>query len=629
MSDKTIIECRHPFLYYCINILRPLEKLSEQLSSFGMIFFIIASAMTFADVFLRYLFHRPFNGTVELTEIMMAVIVFSSVSYTQWKKNHVTMDIITAKLRPDKRDILDLSTTIWSLAIIGYTIYAMFPYGWSTTKVTSILGIPLNPFIFFAILGVSLLWLTLLYDAMVLLSRVRRKYYAFIVTSSALPILAGYWLASHRLVGMSSAVVGLTGLTAMFLLFFLGMPIPFALMGTGFVFVANLRGIFPSTIMLGSTWYDTVASYSWSPLVSFMFMGFLCFYARFGEDLYTTARLWLGHKRGGLAIATVCACSLFGAVVGDVLAGSVAMAAIALPEMRKAGYMDDLSVGTLACSGTIGTLIPPSVVLIIYGVLSEQSIASLFIAGIVPGIICASLFILSIWMRVYFKPELAPRLIKDKNAEISKSLVKCLPILSIFILVIGGIYTGAFTANEGGSIGVIGTLILGLIMGRIRMKELRRALHESANFISMTFTIIGGSIVIGYLLSISRIPYLISNSIASLNTWPMLILIAIILSMCVMGCFFPNIPLLLICIPIFLPLAKFYQWDLIWFGVLMTLVFNLASITPPFGISLFVMKGIADIPLARMYKAAIPFVLALILSIVICIIFPIICTILV
>ena len=578
------------FLGRATAALLPAESLSKWLSAAGMSVFMLMVFLTFVDVFLRYWFGKSINGTVEITELMMVIVVFSSTAYTQWQKSHVTMDILTSKLTEPRRALLAVATTLWSLATIGFCSYTTARYAASTSSVTLVLRIPLTPFIGLASFGFALLAVTLLHDLLKALSeacrRAGNRQAVLALCLGCLPMLGAWWVATHKLPGMGSVAVGVLGLVFLFALFFLGMPVAFALMATGLVFIANLRGVSAGFTTLGKSMYATASSYAWSPLMFFMLMGYLCFHARFGEDIYGCARKWLGHLRGGLAVGSVAACALFGAVVGDVLAGSIAMAAIALPEMRKHGYNDELAVGTLACSGTIGCLIPPSTTFIIYGVLAQQSIGDLFVAGIIPGLLCALCF------------------------------------MGIFFLVIGGIYGGVFTATEGGGIGAFGTLLLALFMRRMNRKNFIATLHNSAKFISMCFTVLCGAIVLSYFMAMTRIPMVLANSIAALDVAPMLVLFAIVMTFCILGCFLPSMPLLLICVPIFVPIAKVFGWDLIWFGVIITVLDNMASITPPFGISLFVMKEVAGVTLGTMYRSAVPFVIALFVCLLLIVLFP-------
>jgi tripartite ATP-independent transporter DctM subunit len=309
-------------------------------------------------------------------------------------------------------------------------------------------------------------------------------------------------------------------------------------------------------------------------------------------------------------------------VVGDSLAGSVAMSAIALPEMRKSGYDDALAIGCLACSGTIGSLIPPSTTFILYGVLAEQSIGQLFIAGVIPGLLCMVCFIavIMIWSRI--NPAAAPASPRVSRMEALISLRSALPILAIFLLVIGGIYGGIFTATEGGGIGVFGMLSLAFFLRRMTKKKLSAALNDAGKFTSMCFALLAGANLLGNFMTLSRIPMVLANEIAALNVTPMLVMLAIIIVLCFLGCFIPAIPLVLICVPIFVPIAKVFGWNLIWFGVISTLVKNMACITPPFGINLFVMKGIADVPIGLMYRASLPYVFGLFVCVGLIVAFP-------
>lgn len=603
-----------------------IEKPLRWCGNIGIFFFFIMVLITFADVFLRYFFGHPLDGTVEITGIMMAMIVFAYTGYAQYTKTHINMDIITHKLRPDTKASLEFATTVWSTFTIAMCIYAMTRYAMTNQKATPILGIPYAPFIYLGMGGVCLLFLALVRDTLIsLLEMLRQAGTIKIVIGiflAIVPLLVAWYFGTHRIMGLNGLHVGIIGIIFLFTLFFLGMPIGFALMATGFLFVCVLRGQTAGINMFGNSWFNTVSNYTWAPLMSFMLMGYACYYSRFGEDLYRLGTAWIGHMRGGLAIGTVAACTLFGAVVGDTLSGTIAMSAIALPEMRKARYDDKLALGTLSCSGTIGSLIPPSTTFILYGVLAEQSIGDLFMAGIFPGLLCMVCFMSIVWLMVLKNPNLAPRREKAPLAERISTLKGGLPIVLLFILVIGGIYGGLFTATEGGAIGAAGTIILGIIMGRLKRENFCKSMEESSRFTAMCFTLLGGATILGYFMTMSRMPTMLANSIASLDVAPLVVMLVIVVVMCVLGCFLPAIPLILITVPIFLPIAKSFHWDLVWFGVIFAILNNMASITPPFGINLFVMKGVANVPLGLIFRAATPFVLALLFCLGIIIAFP-------
>ena len=610
----------------CVDFLKPLENVCQKASALGMLFFLIMVLITALDVGLRYFLSRPLSGTLELTEFFMVIVFFTSVAYAQWTGGHIVMDVVTAKLSEKTQTLLAVVTTFWSVCTVAFCLIAMMDYAVSCELYSPTLNLPVAPFVWFASAGCLLLLLTLVHDFLAAILHACER----CCTTSALLALvvalvstaAFLWFATHRMRGFSSVVLGVWGCAFMFFLFFSGMPVAYALMASAAVFIANMRGTVAAWTMLGQVWYNTVASYDWSPLMFFLLMGYVCFQGQFGQDLYRAARSWMGHWRGGLATGSVCACTAFGAVVGDSLAGSVAMSAIALPEMRKSHYDDALAIGCLACSGTIGSLIPPSTTFILYGVLAEQSIGELFIAGVIPGLLCMFCFIgvIVVWARI--NPAAAPASPRVPRLEALASLRSALPILFIFVLVIGGIYGGIFTATEGGGVGVFGMLALAFVLRRMNGKKLSAALNEAGKFTAMCFALLAGANLLGNFMTLSRIPMVLANAIAALDIAPMLVMLAIIIVLCFLGCFIPAIPLVLICVPIFVPIAKVFGWNLIWFGVISTLIKNMACITPPFGINLFVMKGIADVPIGLMYKASLPYVVGLFVCVGLIVAFP-------
>lgn len=602
------------------------DQFCRYLSIGGMSLFLVMVLLSFCDVFLRYVFNTPLRGTVEITEFLMVVGVFSSVAFCQVNKSMVTMDIVTARLPKNILYPLEIITNLLSLGIMIACTYATARYALTCQIHSSIYDIPYRWFINFGTFGMGLLAAALLKDVVVSITMALRHASPLRVVCAlaigALLIAGCLWLITHRLTGWSPEALGGIALILLLVMFFLGVPVPYALLLSGFVFSCAIRGQAAGLSMFGKSWYNTVQSYNFSPLIFFMLMGNFCFYSKFGQDIYRCARERIGHLRGGLAMGTVVACALFGAVVGDVLPGSIAMAAIALPEMRKYNYDDGLAVGTLACAGTLGCLIPPSGSLIIYGILAEQSIGTLFMASVIPGLLCMVIFMITVWIMVFLKPELAPRLPKVEPKDRAPVLRNVLPVGAIFMLVIGGIYGGFFTPTEGGAVGATGVLILALLLRRLSWKELFGCLSDTAKYSSMSFAVLGAASALGVLMTLSRIPMFTANYIATLDVAPMLVMAVILLALIFLGCFIPAMPLMLICIPLFVPIANLFHWDLVWFGVIITIVFNIAAISPPFGISLFVMKAIADVPLGLMYRASIPFNIATVVCLILIVAFP-------
>lgn len=602
-----------------------LTSFCRVLSSAGICVFMVMVFMTFLDVFMRYMFNHPMQGIFEITAMLMPLVVFSSLAYTQCTKSHISMDLLTGNLSEPQKNVLEFATGCWSLAVCILSVYASYAYAFNTKLIILTLNLSVKPFVLFVSFGFALLALVILVDVLkkgALVLHQGWPHAIFALLLAVIPIVLGWHFGSHRLFGVSQVVIGICGIIVMLLLFVSGMPIGFALMATGFIFSGVIRGLKPILDMYGSSMYSTSANYTWAPLMFFMLMGYFCSYGNLGKDLYNCARNFLGHYRGGLAQGSAVACTAFGAVVGDSISGTVAMTAIALPEMRGNRYDDSISLGVLSCSGPIGTLIPPSTMLILYGVLAEQSIADLFLAGVVPGILTCVVYCVIIWWKVWRHPELAPRLPKAPLAVRVRSLSLALPILILFILVIGGIYGGIFTPTEGAAIGSIGSLLISLILCRMTWRKFIDAVNESAKYITMCFFVLTGATVVGYFMTLSKIPMLLANGVAALQLPEYLTLSLVFLVLLFLGCFIPAIPLMLVCVPILVPVAGLYQWDMLWFGIFICIMMNLGCITPPFGINLFVMKGVADVPLAMVFRSAVPYILGMCLTVVLLVIFP-------
>lgn len=610
---------------YATATLNRVNPFIRWVSTAGMVIFVLMVCLTFTNVILRYIFNRPLLGSCEITELMMATVVFTGVAYTQLGKAHVTMDIVVNRLRPKPRLVMDGFANLISIALLVLIIWRSGVHAIDAHTMTSIFKIPLRYPYLLVPFGSTLLILVLIRDFLLNIKEsltYKGKLWLLMLGIPILFIIVVAYLLAAEPISLSLTMLGVLGIVFMLLLFCTGIPVAFVLMGLGLVMLIHMRGAVGAFDILGKTWYETVASYPWSPLMFFMLMGYLCFYAGFGEDIFRAASRFFGHFRGGLAMGSVAACTAFGAVVGDGLSGTITMTAIGLPEMRRYKYKDSLAVGTLTCSGTLGMLIPPSLGFIMYAILAQQSIGELFIAGIIPGIICAIMFMSVIYIRCRINPAMGPPTPSSSWKERLVSLRSGGPIAALFLLVIGGIYAGIFTATEGGGIGAFGALVFAMAMRRLDWKRFTEALVEAAKFTAMCFTILGGAMIFGYFIVVSKLPMTMAEFVGTMEVAPMVVMLLIIIIYFVLGCFLPALPLLLISVPIFLPIAISLGWDLVWFGVIITLMMNTAAISPPFGIHLFVMKGLSGSPLSLIYRSAMPFVLALIATVVLIVVFP-------
>lgn len=423
---------------------------------------------------------------------------------------------------------------------------------------------------------------------------------------------------------MSLTLVGIVGIILLLaVLFFLGMPVGFAMGIVGFCGFWYVVSFNAAITMVGADLWTTFSKYGLTVIPLFIFLGYLAFNAGIAEKLYSTAYKWFGHWRGGLAIATIGADELFAAICGSNTATAATMGAVALPQMKKYNYDTRLSSGTVVTGGTLGTVMPPSVVLIIIGLQTEQSIIKLFLAGILPAILLGILFILTIFVICRIYPHFGPAGPKTSFKEKIRSLTGIIEALVIFVLVIGGLYAGIFTPTEAGAVGVFFTLIITTVTQRLTWKGLLDSVMETLKISCMVFVLVSGAIIFGRFLAITRLPFIIADFAASLPVSPLVILAIVLLIYLVGGCFVDSLGFLVLTIPIFFPLGVALGFDPIWYAIIITMVTTMGAITPPVGVNIYVIKALApEIELATIFKSVSYFLLACILCIIILIIFP-------
>jgi tripartite ATP-independent transporter DctM subunit len=354
-----------------------------------------------------------------------------------------------------------------------------------------------------------------------------------------------------------------------------------------------------------------------------MLMGQIAFHAGISRRLFDTAYKFVGHLPGGLAMATVGACAGFAAICGSTNASAATMAAVALPEMKRYNYSDALSTGTVAAGGSLGILIPPSVIFIVYGILTEQSIGKLFVAGIVPGLLLSILFAITIAIWVRLRPKIAPRGPKTTFKEKILSITGISETLILFILVMGGLFVGFFTPTEAGAIGAGGAIALGFIRRRLSWNRFMQATIESTRLSCMVLVIVAGATIFGHFLAVTRIPYEIATWVGGLPLPHAAIMAIIIIIYLIGGCFIDALALIMLTIPIFYPVVLAMGYDPIWFGVIVVLVTQMGVITPPVGVNVYIVSGVAkNVPLETIFKGSLPFLIALLLTSFILIPFP-------
>jgi len=422
---------------------------------------------------------------------------------------------------------------------------------------------------------------------------------------------------------MSPELVGILGVVVLLILFALRMQIGLAMLIVGFVGFTILASTSGGLTLLGMVPYATAAAYGLSVIPLFMLMGMFLSYGGLGKDIFEAANAWLGHIRGGMAMATIGAIAVWSAISGSATATAASIGSIVLPEMKKHGYSDALATACVAAGGTLDILIPPSSVLVLYGILTEESIGKLLIAGIVPGLLLAVFFGIVVYIWVKRNPKAAPVHPAVPVRQRVRALKPIWAVVVIFILVMGGIYRGFFTPTEAAAVGAFISLIIALVSRRFQRSAMTQALDEAASTTAMLFFILIGAIVFSRFLAVTRIPFELSSFIASLDVPRWVIMGIILVVMIILGCFIEGISLMVLTVPILYPLIINLGYDGVWFGVLMVTMLNIGMVTPPVGINVYVTAGVAkDVPLMTIFRGAFPFWIAMTIGAILFIAFP-------
>jgi len=421
---------------------------------------------------------------------------------------------------------------------------------------------------------------------------------------------------------MSDVYIGLFGLAALLALFMTGIELSFAMAVIGFVGFSMVRSFESGLDLLATDVFDMFSSYGLSVVPLFVLMGQLAFNAGIAKRLYSCANKFIGHVPGGLAMATVAGASAFKAICGSAPATAATFASIAVPEMDKFGYGRKLSTGVVASVGTLGVLIPPSVALIIFGIITEQSIGKLFLAGVIPGLIIAIFFVAIIYGWCRLNPALGPKGEKSTWHERFASLPEVLWVLIIFVLVIGGLMQGFFTPTEAGSVGTMGVLVLSILKKDIGLQGFIKSLGESLRTACMVLVLVTCSAIFGHFLTVTKITLLASDWVASLPLNRYIIIVLIVLIYQVGGSFIEDFAFLMIATPIFYPAVMKLGFDPIWFGIIIMINLGVGCVIPPMALNVFIVKNITKEPLGVIYKGVYPFLISLFVCGALLFVFP-------
>ncbi|MEJ8575061.1 TRAP transporter large permease [Microbaculum marinum] len=419
-------------------------------------------------------------------------------------------------------------------------------------------------------------------------------------------------------------LIAVGGFVVLFVLLLLRVPIGVAMGLVGVGGFAMMVRTGPALNLIGLSPIRTATEYSLALIPMFILMGSLATASGLSAELYRASNAWIGHRRGGLAMATIAACGGFAAICGSSVATAATMTKVALPEMKRYGYPDTLATGSIAAGGTLGILIPPSIVLAIYGILTEQDIGKLFIAGVVPGILALALYLVTVRLYVQFSRHdvpVQPLATWRERVHASRGVWA---VVLLFVFVMGGIYGGVFTPSEAAGMGASGVLIIGVVRGRLNWRSIYRCLVDSIQVSASIFFILIGALLFGYFLTATQTPQKIATLLLSFELGAYGTLVLILLFFLVLGCILDAMAMIVLMIPIIFPVILHLGFDPIWFGVIIVMTVELGLITPPVGMNVFVLNSLArDIPLQRIFAGVMPFVLMDVFRLALLVAFPI------
>jgi len=421
---------------------------------------------------------------------------------------------------------------------------------------------------------------------------------------------------------MSIEAVAIFTILLLFLFFLLGLGIGISMALAGFIGFAMIVNVKAALGLIAQDVYSIFSSYGFTVIPLFVLMGQLGVSAGMARSLYDSAYKFIGHISGGLAVGTVMAGTAFKAICGSTTATTATFATIAVPEMDRYGYDKRLSCGTVATVGTLGAIIPPSVTVIIYGLLTETSIGKLFLAGIIPGLMIALSFVVTLFGWCKINPKLGPKGQKSTWKERLTSLLPVSWVLAIFLLVVGGLMAGIFTPTEAGSVGALSVLLLVIVKRDITVRSFIKSVMDSLHIACMVFMLLAGATILGHFFAVTKMPYLVADWLGALPIHRSLIMIIIILAYLVGGSFIEDLAFLILATPIFLPIVLKLGYDPVWYGVIVCVTSMIGIIIPPVAINVFIVSGITKVPIGTVYKGIYPYILGMSICLLILLLFP-------
>lgn len=613
------------------------QKFNAWLRSFTKVLLVLSCAsmlfmftVILTEVFGRTFFNAPLHGAIELVEIGMALTCFLMFAYIQACDRNINVEMIYRRFSEKTKALFDVFSALLGTGftfLLGWYLVLMAHEKFVYNEVTPIYGIPIwlsigicaFAFAVFVIANFNTLLLALV-------RALKLRTFAGLIVVLLFTLALAYmpfWLKEMGL-GSSRLWLGVLGMTYLFTLIFLSVPIATAMMVVG---IQGLIILMPKLSialnMACNAPYPQLAYYVISVVPMFILLGELALLSKISGDLFRAAACWFGRLPGGLAIASVVGCAGFAAVCGESLPTALTMTSVALPEMRKNNYNPAFGVACLALGGTLGILIPPSVGFIIYSIITEVSVASLFMAGILPGILLVTIISLMVVLRVKLNPSLAPQGPVITMKEKVQSLWGIIPMLGIFFLIIGSIMAGFCTPTEGGALGALGTALYAVFKKSISFEAAKHAVVETAILTGKVTLIMIGVAILGYFLTSTRLPMMLAELVIEMDTSRYVVLAAVIFLFVFMGCVMNVLPMIMLIMPAVFPTLMALGFDPVWLGVITVLLMELGQITPPMGLLVFAISGaVPDVPVEQMFYQIAPFFLAILACILLVVIFP-------
>lgn len=630
--------------------------ITRRVASFGVLGMLVISLLTVGDITLRFVFNSPIVGFNEVVEMVMAVAIAATFPAGLAQRVHLKIDLLGGVLSPRTRCWLNPLGSFLLLLIflvfawrIGHHAVEVDSIG----KTTMILEWRLSPFMWVI---TALMAVCALIQFVVLLTDIANAFAGFVpprdfggerepqqlsgrpITPTLFGIIAALLVAV--IAGLNMSLQGMTEFlpsvlpdskAAIAVAFFLFMwvmilalvPLAAAMGLIGLIGTILMVGFEPALGVIGTEVVEFLTNGNLAVLPLFLMMGAFASVAGLSGDIYKLAHVLIGHRRGGLALATIGGCAGFGALTGSSLATAVTIGRVALPEMRERGYSPDLATGCVAAGGTLGQLVPPSSAIVIYAILVEESIGRLFIAAVVPAIIATIFYMITVSLYIRFARKSAPASERPTGAEIWAALRQSWGVIALFGVVIGGIYGGIFTVNEAAAVGAGGAFMFALFRGKLHRGAIWEVMGETTQTTAMIYALIFGAVTFSFFIGTTGLTGMVTDAIGGLDLHRIAIIFLILLVYLILGAIMDPFALMVITVPIVSPLILDLGYDLIWFGIIMVVVVETGLITPPFGINVFVLKGVAgDVPMPTIFKGVLPFVGADIVKLVLLVFFP-------